>query len=154
MTSAPSPLAPAPAVRIEHPTRSTTEAAIAAITPPNEPSNEPANETGTATPNANRPGKPDADPNPAAEVPVPADQAGIDVLRTEIDEIDAALVRLILRRTAVSHAIGTARRSLGGPKIVYSREMAVLERFRDLGPSGSDLGMLLLAMGRGRLGRK
>jgi len=154
MTSAPSPLAPAPAVRIEHPTRSTTEAAIAAITPPNEPSNEPSNETGTATPNASRPGKPDADPNPAAEVPVPADQAGIDVLRTEIDEIDAALVRLILRRTAVSHAIGTARRSLGGPKIVYSREMAVLERFRDLGPSGSDLGMLLLAMGRGRLGRK
>ena len=154
MTSAPSPLAPAPPVRIEHPTRSTTEAAIAAITPPNEPPNAPPNEPGSATPNANRPGKPDADPNPAAEVPVPADQAGIDVLRAEIDEIDAALVRLILRRTAVSHAIGTARRSLGGPKIVYSREMAVLERFRDLGPSGSDLGMLLLAMGRGRLGRK
>src|SRR5664279_385014 len=84
----------------------------------------------------------------------PADQAGIDVLRTEIDEIDAELVRLILRRTAVSHAIGAARRSLGGPKIVYSREMAVLQRFHDLGPAGTDLGMLLLAMGRGKLGRK
>jgi chorismate mutase len=32
--------------------------------------------------------------------------------------------------------------------------MAVLERFRELGPSGTDFGMMLLAMGRGRLGRK
>jgi chorismate mutase len=32
--------------------------------------------------------------------------------------------------------------------------MAVLERFRALGPSGTDLGMMLLAMGRGKLGRK
>lgn len=88
------------------------------------------------------------------EVPVPADQDGIDTLRTEIDAIDAELVRLILHRTAISHAIGTARKTLGGPKIVYSREMAILERFRALGPAGTDLGMLLLAMGRGKLGRK
>ena len=87
-------------------------------------------------------------------VPVPQDQDGIDELRIEIDRIDSELVRLILHRTAVSHAIGTARKSLGGPKIVYSREMAVLERFRALGPAGTDLGMLLLAMGRGKLGRK
>jgi len=88
------------------------------------------------------------------EVPVPTDQAGIDKLRIEIDAVDAELVRLILHRTAVSHAIGTARKTLGGPKIVYSREMAILERFRALGPAGTDLGMLLLAMGRGKLGRK
>src|SRR5438874_1805876 len=62
--------------------------------------------------------------------------------------------RLIKRRTAISNAIGTARKSLGGPRIVYSREMAILERFRELGPAGTDLGMMLLAMGRGRLGRK
>ena len=68
--------------------------------------------------------------------------------------IDAELVRLILHLTAISHAIGTARKTLGGPKIVYSREMAVLERFRSLGPAGADLGMMLLAMGRGKLGRK
>jgi chorismate mutase len=89
-----------------------------------------------------------------SEVPVPADQAGIDELRLEIDRLDEEIVRLIQRRTAVSHAIGTARKQLGGPRIVYSREMAILERFRVLGPSGTDLGMLLLAMGRGRLGRK
>jgi len=88
------------------------------------------------------------------DVPVPADQSGIDDLRLEIDEIDAELVRLILRRNALSQAIGAARKSFGGPRIVYSREMAILERFRSLGPSGTDLGMMLLAMGRGRLGRK
>lgn len=91
---------------------------------------------------------------PAGPVPVPQDQAGIDVLRLEIDAVDAELVRLIKRRSAISHAIGTARKSLGGPRIVYSREMAILERFRELGPAGTDLGMMLLAMGRGRLGRK
>jgi chorismate mutase len=97
------------------------------------------------------------DPSQAAApelIPVPQDQEGIDVLRKEIDAIDAELVKLILHRTAISHAIGTARKTLGGPKIVYSREMAILERFRALGPAGTDLGMLLLAMGRGRLGRK
>jgi len=96
----------------------------------------------------------DATATPTEEVPVPADQDGIDKLRVEIDAIDAELVRLILHRTAISHAIGTARKTLGGPKIVYSREMAILERFRSLGPAGTDLGMLLLAMGRGKLGRK
>jgi len=30
----------------------------------------------------------------------------------------------------------------------------VLERFRELGPSGADFAMMLLSMGRGRLGRK
>lgn len=87
------------------------------------------------------------------DIPVPHDQSGIDELRLEIDDIDADLVRLIKRRTALSHAIGAARTATGGPRIVYSREMAILERFRDLGPAGTDLGMLLLSLGRGRLGR-
>jgi chorismate mutase len=130
MTTALNPPVPA-AAPVEHPIRTTPEPAIAATSTPNEPPTDQ-----------------------PPEIPVPVDQAGINVLRTEIDEIDAELVRLILRRTAVSHAIGAARRSLGGPRIVYSREMAVLQRFRDLGPAGTDLGMLLLAMGRGKLGRK
>lgn len=104
------------------------------------------------------PGHPNPDVNAAPadqpDIAVPADQAGIDVFRLEIDEIDAELVRLIQRRTALSRAIGLARKNFGGPRIVYSREMAILERFRDLGPAGTDLGMLLLSMGRGRLGRK
>ena len=95
-----------------------------------------------------------SDEQKSEEIPVPEDQAGIDKLRIEIDAVDAELVRLIQHRTAISHAIGLARRKIGGPRIVYSREMAILERFRALGPAGTDLGMLLLAMGRGKLGRK
>jgi chorismate mutase len=95
-----------------------------------------------------------SDEQKSEEIPVPEDQAGIDKLRIEIDAVDAELVRLIQHRTAISHAIGLARRKIGGPRIVYSREMAILERFRSLGPAGTDLGMLLLAMGRGKLGRK
>jgi chorismate mutase len=93
------------------------------------------------------------EPEPLPAIEVPADQAGIDELRLEIDAIDAELVRLIQRRTAVSQAIGAARKTLGGPRIVYSREMAVLDRFRALGPAGTDLGMMLLSLGRGQLGR-
>ncbi|WP_029137993.1 chorismate mutase [Nakamurella lactea] len=92
-------------------------------------------------------------PAPLPKIEVPADQAGIDELRVEIDAIDAELVRLIQRRTAISNAIGAARKAIGGPRIVYSREMKVLERFQDLGPAGTDLGMLLLSLGRGNLGR-
>ncbi len=109
----------------------------------------------TSTP-AQTPAEPSAETDrpDVTDVPVPQDQDGIDALRLEIDAIDAELVRLIQRRTAISGAIGTARKSLGGPRIVYSREMAILERFRELGPSGTDLGMMLLSMGRGRLGRR
>jgi chorismate mutase len=92
---------------------------------------------------------------PVNEVPtdVPT-QEEIAELRVEIDELDAEILRLIRRRTDVSHRIGAARMAAGGPRIVYSREMAVLSRFRDLGPEGRELGMLLLRLGRGRLGAR
>jgi len=150
MTTALNASAPTTA-KVEHPTRATPEPAITATTPDQPGQRSPAEDVPAGAAEDLAASAPE---DLAAEVPVPVDQAGIDVLRTEIDEIDAELVRLILRRTAVSHAIGAARRSLGGPKIVYSREMAVLQRFRDLGPAGTDLGMMLLAMGRGKLGRK
>ena len=156
MTTALNPPVPATA-RVEQPTRIAPEPAMAATTTPNEPGRLPLPEAGSAQrtePQETEPTPADGITDQAPEIPVPVDQAGIDELRMEIDEIDAELVRLIVRRTAVSHAIGAARRILGGPKIVYSREMAVLQRFRDLGPAGTDLGMLLLAMGRGKLGRK
>ena len=59
---------------------------------------------------------------------------------------------LIKRRSEVSQRIGAARMAAGGPRIVYSREMAVLDRFADLGAEGRELGMILLRLGRGRLG--
>ena len=88
-----------------------------------------------------------------AEVPteVPTD-AEIGELRKEIDHLDAEILRLIKRRTEVSRQIGAARMAAGGPRIVYNREMAVLAQFRELGAEGRELGMLLLRLGRGRLG--
>lgn len=76
----------------------------------------------------------------------------IEALRVEIDQLDAEILRLVKRRSDVSQRIGRARMAAGGPKIVYNREMAVLARFRELGADGRELGMILLRLGRGRLG--
>ena len=84
--------------------------------------------------------------------PTPQTPEEIRALRSEIDHLDAEILRLIQRRTAVSKRIGQARMAAGGVRIVYNREMAVLARFRELGPEGRELGMLLLRLGRGRLG--
>jgi chorismate mutase len=82
---------------------------------------------------------------------VPAEDE-IDALRVEIDRLDGEILRLVKRRSEVSQAIGRARMAAGGPRIVYNREMAVLARFRELGADGRELGMILLRLGRGRLG--
>ncbi len=82
---------------------------------------------------------------PDSDIPA-ADE--IPALREEIDHLDAEILRLIKRRSAVSQQIGRARMAAGGPRIVYNREMAVLDRFRDLGSEGRELGMILLRLGR------
>ncbi len=53
----------------------------------------------------------------------------IAALREEIDSLDGQILELIKRRTEVSRRIGAIRRAEGGPKIVFSREQAVLARF-------------------------
>ena len=75
------------------------------------------------------------------------------VLRAEIDYLDTEILRLVQRRTVVSQEIGSVRRAAGGPRVVHGREMAVLDRYRELGTEGHELAMLLLRLGRGRLGR-
>jgi chorismate mutase len=87
--------------------------------------------------------------DPASDIPA---EEEIQALRVEIDHLDAEILRLVKRRTQVSRRIGRARMAAGGPRIVYNREMTVLARFRDLGAEGRELGMLLLRLGRGRLG--
>lgn len=77
----------------------------------------------------------------------------IDSLRLEIDRLDAVILAAVKRRSAVSKKIGAARMASGGPRLVYSREVKVLERFKDLGQEGHTLAMLLLRLGRGPLGR-
>ncbi len=85
------------------------------------------------------------------DIPAPDE---IAALRVEIDQLDAEILRLVKRRSEVSQCIGRARVAAGGPRIVYSREMAVLARFRDLGAEGRELAMILLRLGRGRLGSR
>ena len=76
----------------------------------------------------------------------------IDDLRQEIDRLDAEILAAVKRRTEVSKLIGQARMASGGTRLVHSREMKVIERYSELGPEGKHLAMLLLQMGRGRLG--
>jgi chorismate mutase len=76
----------------------------------------------------------------------------IDDLRQEIDQLDTTILDAVKRRTEVSKLIGKARMASGGTRLVHSREMKVIERYSQLGPDGKDLAMLLLRLGRGRLG--
>ncbi|HET9893031.1 MAG TPA: chorismate mutase [Mycobacterium sp.] len=78
--------------------------------------------------------------------------AEIDELRQEIDRLDAEILAAVQRRSEVSQAIGRARMASGGTRLVHSREMKVIERYSELGPEGKDLAILLLRLGRGRLG--
>jgi chorismate mutase len=85
--------------------------------------------------------------------PIEAEQLpDIDDLRQEIDHLDSTILEAVKRRTEVSKLIGKARMASGGTRLVHSREMKVIERYSELGPEGKDLAMLLLRLGRGRLG--
>jgi chorismate mutase len=82
----------------------------------------------------------------------PHSEAEIEKLRKEIDTLDAEILNAIKRRTEISRIIGRTRMASGGPRLVHSREMKVLERFSELGQEGHTLAMLLLRLGRGRRG--
>lgn len=86
-----------------------------------------------------------------AETPLAEEE--IAALREEIDRLDAEILAAVKRRTEVSRIIGRTRMASGGPRLVHSREMKVLERFSELGREGHTLAMLLLRLGRGPLGR-
>jgi chorismate mutase len=88
----------------------------------------------------------------AAAVEQPSSEAEIQKLRQEIDTLDAAILAAVQRRTEISRTIGRTRMAQGGTRLVHTREMKVLDRFSDLGQEGAALGMLLLRLGRGRLG--
>ncbi|MCX8559878.1 chorismate mutase [Mycolicibacterium mucogenicum] len=91
-------------------------------------------------------------PNSEETMSTETELPNIDELRLEIDELDATILAAVARRTEVSKMIGKARMASGGTRLVHSREMKVIERYSELGPEGKDLAMLLLRLGRGRLG--
>lgn len=113
--------------------------------------------TGDNTPSVPAPRAPVGTDTPApATEPIPAaiaaSEAEIDELRKEIDRLDAEILAAVKRRTEVSRIIGRTRMAQGGTRLVHNREMKVLERFSELGQEGHTLAMLLLRLGRGRLG--
>lgn len=84
--------------------------------------------------------------------PSPPTEPEIAQLRERIDEIDAAMIALWQERSALSQQVGAARVAAGGTRLALSREREILDRFhRDLGPIGTQLGLLILRAGRGPL---
>jgi chorismate mutase len=91
----------------------------------------------------------------ATGVPASAD-AGADehitALRRRLDEIDQKLIELWRERAAISHEVGQTRVAAGGTRLVLAREQEILNRFREaLGADGTQLALLILRAGRGRL---
>jgi chorismate mutase len=74
----------------------------------------------------------------------------ISMLRTQIDSMDAAIIRLVVERTRISKRIQATRISTGGTRVEVGRERIVLDGYRKgLGPDGVVLAEALLRVGRG-----
>ena len=97
------------------------------------------------------PGSTSSGPATAA-VSRPAADTHIAGLRTRIDEIDAAIIQLWQERAAISQEVGATRVASGGTRLVLSREREIMDRYRSaLGADGTQLALLVLRAGRGRL---
>ena len=89
-------------------------------------------------------------------VPDAADNGSADEhiasLRHRLDEIDQKIIELWQERAAISHEVGVTRVAAGGTRLVLAREQEILARFRDaLGADGTQLALLILRAGRGKL---
>lgn len=92
--------------------------------------------------------------NPHSPLGVPQVDAPehIPVLRSQIDALDAAIVRLVSERARLSRRVQAARIEAGGVRIELGRERTVLETYRlGLGESGADLADAVLRACRGPL---
>lgn len=84
------------------------------------------------------------------ETAKPADVIG--GARERIDALDGQILDLVRERMAVSAAIQEARIAAGGRRVQLSREMEILDRYRQrLGKPGTTLAMTLLELCRGRV---
>ncbi len=83
----------------------------------------------------------------------PLSDAQIQEYRAEINRLDEEILAAVKRRTQISRAVGKARMGSGGTRLVHTREVAIINQFReDLGEEGPELAAILLRLGRGRLG--
>ena len=79
--------------------------------------------------------------------------AEIQEYRKEIDRMDRVILDAVKRRSEISKAIGKTRMGSGGTRLVHTREVAIINQFRDeLGEDGPALAQILLRLGRGKLG--
>ncbi|SES01729.1 chorismate mutase [Corynebacterium cystitidis] len=83
----------------------------------------------------------------------PLSDAEIKEYRKEIDRLNRVILDAVKRRTEVSQAIGKTRMGSGGTRLVHTREVAIINQFREeLGEEGPVLAGVLLRLGRGKLG--
>lgn len=83
----------------------------------------------------------------------PLSDSEIQSYREEINRLDQLIIDSIRRRSEVSRAIGKTRVGSGGTKLVYTREVAIINEFREeFGREGAEIAKALLQLGRGRLG--
>jgi chorismate mutase len=69
--------------------------------------------------------------------------------RTAIDSLDSQLIKIIKSRQATSWRIQRERMAAGGPRVVLSREMDIIDRFTAaLGPAGAVIATDILALCR------
>ena len=61
----------------------------------------------------------------------PLSDAEIQTYREEINRLDKIIRESIHRRTEVSRAIGKTRLTSGGTKLVHTREVAIINQFRE-----------------------
>ncbi|MFJ8197791.1 chorismate mutase [Streptomyces sp. NPDC096152] len=91
---------------------------------------------------------------PAEKTGARTDEAAdvINGARERIDSLDDRIIGLIQERIAVSAVIQEARVTSGGRRVSLSREMEILEHYREaLGRPGTSLAMTLLELCRGRI---
>jgi len=101
----------------------------------------------TAPTTEHEPGEP-----AAAQVvpPVFDDPATVQVLRGQIDALDAAILRLVGERAQLSRRIQTARLNAGGTRVELGRERSIVEHYRSaLGNAGPGLADAVLRICRG-----
>ncbi|MGW5445943.1 chorismate mutase [Streptomyces asiaticus] len=76
----------------------------------------------------------------------------IGTARERIDVLDGQILDLVRERMAVSATVQEARIAAGGRRVHLSREMEILDRYRQrLGKPGTTLAMTLLELCRGRV---
>jgi chorismate mutase len=115
------------------------------VCPAEEPDRDEEHVMSTATALPGSTGVPASTENAAADEHI----AG---LRRRLDEIDQKLIDLWQERAAISHEVGQTRVAAGGTRLVLAREQEILARFREaLGADGTQLALLILRAGRGKL---